>query len=265
MSLEMKRWSRLTDEMAIDPGDFLEARLETLSGEAVHNQAELIRELATRSMLRYESVPTGPALVLDLSAFLERPERTQEFYRRLFNADGQATQDLLTWVSETLALWLEESFEPLLIFADGGRPHDTEPAYDVVSLVVDENQVTRLRLVQVKATKNQLQTRCSQALQKFRKLEAGDYDAELLSRLRLLEERGRIPPTVNPRELLNDPRRRYRVTCLHGEKRDEIGILSLYSEAIPGERQRRSARLVFVEEWNEFWKRVSDEIYAQLS
>lgn len=189
----MDRWCRLSDEVIVQPGDFIEANLLTHSGQPIETLDELINELAQRAMLRYEQQPTPKVLVLpEAGDSLDAPQRTRHFYRRLIDEEGGSTQYFITWVSETLALWMEESFEGAL-FTSGGRPGDADPAYDLLSIILDDSAVPRLRLVQVKATENRLQENCGLALRKFERLERRDYDAELWAKLRLLEDLGRLP------------------------------------------------------------------------
>ena len=261
----MRRWCRLSDEEPIQSGSFTEAHLRTHSGQPIHGEAQLITELARLSMLRYESQPTATFLVVDdRGEFLDRPEKTKKFYRRLFDSDGGPTQDSITWVSETLALWMETSFEPVL-FAEAGRPHDTDPAYDIISLIGGGSDEAQMRLVQVKATENRLQDNRSQALRRFGQLENGGYDPELLHRLCLLEELGRLPEGLQPRELLYDRERRYRVTGIHSQDRNNLTILTTYAQVITGGIWRRSARLVHLSDWQAFWSAVSEVVYAQLT
>ncbi len=237
----------------------------TLSGQPIGTLDELVSELAHRSMLRYEQQPTPRVLVLaEAGESLEAPERTRHFYRRHIDEHGQPTQYFITWVSETLVLWMEETFEGVL-FADGGRPGDNDPAYDVLSLVLDDSKAPRLRLVQVKATENRLQYNCGLALRKFERLRLGDYDAELFAKLKLLEDLDRLPNGVLPRELLHDQDRRYRVAAIHGEDRTGMTIMTTFHEKVLGGSQRRSARFVHISDWLGFWSAILRVVYAQLA
>ena len=237
----------------------------THSGQLIETLDELISELALRSMLRYEQQPTPRVLVVaEAGESLEEPERTRHFYRRLIDESGGPARYFITWVSETLVLWMEESFEGAF-FTSGGRPGDADPAYDLLAIIHDDSAVPRLRLVQVKATENRLQENCGLALRKFERLERGDYNAELLAKLKLLEDLGKLPNGVQARDLLYDGDRRYRVAAVHGEDRTGVTIMTTFHEKVLGGSHRRSARFVHISDWPSFWAGVSEVVYAQLT
>lgn len=260
----MRRWCELSGEVEITEGRFREAQLLTLSESPFEAEAEFIAELARRSMDRYESQPAPDLLVLEEDP-LDRPDRTRSFYRRLFDEQGCYTDDFVTWASEELGLWLEESFERPLI-AEANPMHGNEPVYDVFSVVRDDGGSPRLQLVQVKATEGQLGRNCNLALDKFRRHEVGgDYRAEILARLRLLWDSGRLPAGLQLRELLYDPHKRYRVTVVHGEDRAGLRIMTTYGDKVPGDIARRSARLIHFADWSAFWGTLARAVYAQLT
>jgi hypothetical protein len=258
----MRRWCLLSDEILITPGDFLEASLTTVSGAPIESQDELLCEWAGRLMLRYESQPIAPTLVLNAD-LLECPHRTKHFYRRLFDSDGSPTQHFLTWASETLAHWMEHTFEG--VYLAEGSIADQEPGYDIICLYLDDSDSPRLHLTQVKATQHELQRNCNDALEKFRRLDNGDFDRELLSRLRLLHDLGRMPTGSQPAEVLYAPGRSYRVTALHSQDRTAIHIMTTYSERIPGQPKRRTARMIYIADWPQLWNKLARILYAQLT
>jgi hypothetical protein len=212
----------------------------------------------------YEGTQVGDVALLAPSA-MERPERTRLFYRRLFDAQGNPTLDFQTWASETLATWTEESFEqPVGLLMN--EVHHNDPVYDVLAAVRDSNAVLQIRIIQVKATSNNLAANCNVAPNKFKSLEDGEYDAELSSKLNLMKKTGVLPADAQPRELLFDlGKRSYRVTALHQEDRDPLQLMTTYEEKVPGELARRSARLIRLVNWTEFWAVVARSVYAQLS
>lgn len=254
----MHRYCRIVSVGTVNPGDFHEFRIETIDGKTFHLADGFIDSLALRLMHRYERQPVDTLLEID--AELDIPERTKHFYRRLFGADGQYTLDFVTIASETIGLWIEEKLEQV-IYAYSGTPHNSDPAYDVLS-IYEEEGTPRLRVVQVKATESELQRNCSTALAKFERLERGDYDAELSASLDLIIGQRQVPDGLIIRELkLN---RRYRVTVVHGQDRDGISILTTYNEKITGDTIRRSSMLVRIE-WPNLWDEVARRIYAQLA
>jgi hypothetical protein len=67
-------------------------------------------------------------------ARLQQPTRTKAFYRQLFDAGSNYTQEFITCASETLAWWLEVSFDDLL-HAEPGLCHNNLPAFDMISIL----------------------------------------------------------------------------------------------------------------------------------
>ena len=138
--------------------------------------------------------------------------------------------------------------------------------FDVICAIDKGDGEVGIRIVQVKATPNNLAANCNEALAKFRRLENGDFDPELLDRLTLMQVRGELPDHCVPGEFLwNADGRRYRVTAMHEEDRDPITMMTTYDEKIIGNRLRRSARLIRVTNWEAFWKALGHEVYAQLT
>jgi hypothetical protein len=261
----MHRWCRLTEEQVISPGDFAEARLLTISGAELRNELDFLRHLAMRLMDTYEGTQAGELAALELHTEPERPERTRSFYHLLFETDGTPTDDFRTWASENVAAWLEESFDtPYRVSLN--PPHNNEPGYDLIAAYDDVDSLPWIRLVQVKATQGNLRWNCNGALDGFKQLEAGDYNSRLNAKLHMMERTGDLPVGASARELVFDlDRRRYRVVAVHEEDRDTIQIMTTYDVKLPGERARRSARLVRVTGWQEFWMALGAIVYAQLA
>jgi hypothetical protein len=258
--LEMHLWYRLTPEKPVDPGEFFETRLLPVDPSQPELQSEFLDELALRLMASYES--ESAARLISLKISVPSPTRTLAFYKRLLDADGNPTRAFITLASEVLAGWIQEALENALVVEPGG-PHNCDPGFDLVSLFGDSADPDLL-LTQVKATENQLQHNCSEALQGFKRLDAGDYDAELMNRLALLERTNRLPPLLKARDLLMSPNRNYRITALHSEDRDQMLILTTYDEAIAGARRQRGACLFRIV-WPPFWTELSARVHAQLA
>jgi hypothetical protein len=255
----MHRYCYILPIGKVDRGDFHELHIKTVTGESFHVTDGFVDALALRIMQRYESQPIDATLEID-AEYLDNPERTKYFYRRLFQDDGLYTLEFVTTASETIGIWVEERLEQTLI-AHGGIPHNSTPAYDVLSVYEEEGK-QRLRVVQVKATKDELQSNCSEALTKFELLERGYYDAELSACIDLIVGQRRAPKGLIARELkLN---RRYRVTAVHSQEREGISIMTTFSEKIQGNTIRRSCVLIKID-WHDFWEHVARRIYAQLA
>ncbi len=260
----MKAWCVLSPEEAVHLGNFVEDRLLSHSGEPLEAIEDLMRQLAARVMARFESQPSTSMFVLD-EGLLERPTRTKAFYRRLLTNAGEPTEDFLVWSSETLALWMEESMDATFASVAGG-PYETDPAFDVLSVVPDNDIGWRLRAVQVKKTPDNLAVNCNAAIRKFERLERGDYDAELMNRLSRLRDGGRLSDGMLPEDLVFDlPNRRYRIVAVHGEDRDQLQICTTYDRKIVGDASRRGVRLVRIENWEAFWKELARLVYEKLT
>ncbi|MBI3964312.1 MAG: hypothetical protein HY329_01655 [Chloroflexi bacterium] len=259
----LPRWCSLLPEIRVSPGDFLEAVLCTHSGGPLLNERDLLSEWAARLMRRYEGVSTRQPLVLRRSS-IPRPFRTKRFYRRLFNPNGSPTDEFFTEATEMLAVWIEETLDrPVATFSN--PLHGTDPGHDAISIVLDQKGEHRLLLLQVKATEGALQRNCNDALDGFRRLEQGDFDAQILNRLTELAKGSGFPPGARPRDLMVDDQRRYRITAFHREDRTSQRILTMYSEKIPGALERRSARLGRIEDWPALWNELARIVYAQLA
>jgi|GEM_PF-6874984 len=258
----MDKHCRLTDERIVDLGDYTEAMVYTISGVELLDHAEFMEELALRIMSRYESQNYGDFLVLE-DVTVEAPERTKQFYRRLFTQNGMPTADFTTEASETLCLWIEQALCPT-ICAEGNPPHSADPAWDVLSIFLDRG-TPRLRVVQVKATQHSLQDNCNIALTGFKRVEDGHYAPQLLAKLRSMQRSGRLPDGVSARDLMYDGRKAYRITVMHNQDHQQLRMLTTYNQKIPGHRDRRSAHLVYVNRWSDFWKALAGAIYAKLT
>lgn len=173
------------------------------------------------------------------------------------------TQDFITWASETLGLWIELTLADTL-FAEGGIPHASDPAYDVLSITRDAQSVPHLRIVQVKATRNSLQGQANEAISKFERLENGEFDAELSARLELIERRKNGLRGVDVADLFFDADRYYRVTVVHDEDHTSFKILTTYRDKVLGGVERRSAHLVRAT-WPDFWDELGRRIFVQLT
>lgn len=259
----MHRWCAISGETLVESGQFLEAELYSRSARSLEGDSAFINALAERLMLRYEGQPNPPLLSFD-DDLIDKPERSRHYYRRLFNENGDYSDDFAPWVGEILAHWMEESLEGAF-YAWGNPPHSNDPAYDVIVLLATRPDAVQLRLVQAKATRDDLQGNCNVALRKFERFERGDYLAELMNRLHQLKEMGRLPSGVEPRELIFQQGRHYRITVLHAEDRDAMQILTTYNEKIPGPIDRRSVRLAGVEDWGAFLRELAGVIYARLA
>lgn len=260
----MQRWCALSREVLVQPGNFWEAQILTHSGQPFEQERELLEELASRIMGRYESDQRlQPTFVVENSV-LEAPFRTRKFYREFFDAMGIHTERFVTWASESLVLWIEESFGATG-FSEAGGAGQNWPGYDIISVLRAPNSNPRLRLVQVKATAHRLTQEAQVALTKFRKLEDGRYDPAILDHLDILSERGHLPADMIPGEIVYGHRWQYRIAVIHGEQREERQILTTYSQHIPGDSGRRRVHLVRVDAWPSLWEVIADIVYAQLA
>ncbi len=250
-------WCVLSNKEHIAIGDFYQSELMVRSGVQLHVESQFMDHLAELIMQRYEGLPGRPDVTLP-NPLQTNPRRTRSHYRRLFDENMKVTQDFITWASETLSLWIELSMATTL-YAEGGIPHGTDPAFDVIVIAKDSLEGPRLRLVQVKATQDNLQAQANEAITKFARLENGEFDAEISARLELIERRRNAPAGVNVAELMFDPEKRYRVTVIHGEDHRTMNILTTFATKIPGASKRRSShsiRAVWPELWDELGRRV---------
>lgn len=237
--------------------------MRTHSGRALEEENKFLVSFAQRLMHRYEGAPSPSLLVLE-DDLLDRPERTKLYYRRLIKENGKYTDEFVSWAGEGLAHWIEESLETTL-YASDNDPHTNDPVYDVVVVLHDGNDGLCLRLVQVKTTRDNLQKNCNDALDGFHRFENGEFLANLMLRLRWLKDAQHLPVGIEPRELLFNHERRYRVTAIHGEERNTQRIMTTFDEKVGGGIHRRSARLAHIDDWDTFWQRLADVIYAQLT
>lgn len=260
----MIAWCQIQNETKVTPGLFLEASIVGVSGAKFQIDPFFLDELARRIMATYEGQQVGELTAIEAPP-LERPERTRRFYRRLFSGTGQPTAEFETWASENLAAWVEESFEPTVGLLMN-EPHHNDPAYDVLAAFEDKQVRINVRVVQVKSTHHNLAVNCNAALNKFRLLEEGQYDAELKSKLMLMKKVGQLPPQTDVNEIMFDLKRRfYRVTAFHNEDRNAVEMLTTYDEKIPGDSARRSVRLMRLDGWDEFWASLAQVVYARLT
>lgn len=241
----------------------MESELVTQSGSPLHSEDEFIEDLATHIMDRYEGQQpdSRPLEIRRLRKGATR--RTRKHYRRLFENSGEPTWEFVSWSAEVLANLIEELLEGATsVFL--GKPHNADPAFDVLSVIETDSGEFKLRVVQVKATPDNLQGNCSEALRKFERLREGDYDAELAATLELMERCRELPSSVQWEDLFYDPGRRYRITAVHEEDRNAFKILTRFELAIPGDSALRSVRLVRVS-WTDFWNHLGQRVYAQLT
>lgn len=258
----MERWCAVTSERLVMPGRFLEARAVPHSDSPLHDDPPFLHALGMLLMQRYESQPAVDTLVLP-RARIVAPTRTRAFYRQLFEPDGRHRPEFVTCASETLGWWIEDSLDTVL-HAELGPCHNTTPAFDIMSIIQDNGSDLRLRVVQVKATRDNLQGRCIDALDKFERLERGDYDQQLMAQLSLLARLRDIRLPLPAHELFYDAERHYRVTAVHEQERHTIEILTTFERRIPGAVARRSVRLMQIS-WNLFWERLARIVYDQLN
>ena len=255
----MDRFCSIEPGGQIASGGYFKFHIRSHCGNDLHLVRGFVDALALRLMAGYEGQPYDQPLEIDPS-FLNVPNRTKSHYWRLFDNDGKPTADFVTVASETVGLWIEESLEKVL-YAHAGEPHNSDPVYDVLS-IFDDGDEHRLRVVQVKATKDNFAGNCNTALQKFESLEAGLYDAELSNRLNLIVQLRRVPAGISVEDLkLN---RRYRVVLVHGDPLGRTGLMTTFDQKVPGDAIRRSAVFAQVD-WPKLWEVLADAVYARLA
>lgn len=254
-------WYNFSEFEFVNDGDFTQAQISLRSGHDFHEDDAFLQELAERGMAHYESMHTRPRATRNLSASaLESPGSTRWHYRRWFEANGKYTQDFVTEMSETLVCWLEGEL-PDTIYCKRFSPHNKIPALDVLS-IVEKGETQFVRMVQVKATDDNIQSQCSEAISKFEKLFQGYYDSEIAAEFEIVENDIRVPGIVRLANL-RDNGRLYRVTVIHGCDRNGIRIMTLFAAKIPGGYEVRSAHLLQVI-WPDFWSKLASIVYAKL-
>ena len=260
----MRQWVCWDDGELVSAGEYTRSHVSTLSGMPLHLEKAFLIHLAEIFMQRYESREIKFPLVISDSDEVNR-KRTKHFYRRLFcqTEDGMGiTQEFITHASESLTWWLEMSHESVL-FADGGKPHNSDPAYDTLTILDDGEGNVRLRVVQAKATRANTSQNASEAIAKFADLELGLYDADLSSSLELIQQRGVIPG-IDVGELLFDvANRRYRIVIVHGREDNDFHVLGGFANRISGPVERRSAVLVKID-FDLLWSSLGEIIYDKL-
>jgi hypothetical protein len=259
----VNQWFVIDNDVLVDRGHYWRCEVVTISGRPLHKEEVFLKHLAELTMQRYEiGVGSNPVVLPDPGS--PNPRRTKHHYRRLFleaNGRTEPTQEFITHASESMGVWLEWS-RSNNVYAEGGFPHNSDPAYDVLSIVTDDANSPKLQVVQVKATKDWVHNHANDAIAKFEELEKGYFDAELSSRLELLESK-RALPGVNVAELLFDLDRRYRVTLVHGLTNDQFELLTTYDSKIKGSAERRSAFLIRTD-FDELWNALGKIVYGQL-
>lgn len=260
----MQRWCALSPEVFVRPGDFWEAQIVTHSGRSIEQETELLEELALRLINRYESAQRLQPTFVISPQVLQRPFRTRKFYREFFDSSGQPTESFVTWASESLVLWVEQSFGDIG-FCEAGGPGQNWPGYDIVSVLRVPSSDVRLRVVQVKATHRRLTQEAHVALTKFGRLETGRYDPAILNHLDILRERGNLPDDLIPGEVVYGHQWQYRVAIIHGDQREDHHILTTYNQQVSGDAGRRRAHLVHVDVWSSLWAILAEIVYAQLA
>ena len=216
--------------------------------------------LALKVMNAYERENEDEETLFLPVGVLSTPDRNRAFYAPLFEGNGDYKDAFLTEASETLGLWIEQSFGDTL-FVHGGIPHNSDFAFDLLS-VVQGGEKQFLRIVQVKATERNLYVRSREAAIKFGALHRGEYAAVLKAHLEIMRYDSRVPEGVNLDEVFFH--RRYRVIALHGEDRGGITLLANFSDHVPGGREVRSVHLIRVA-WPDFWADLAGRVYAKLS
>ena len=257
--MRVHRWFNLTVPTHVAAGDFVEVSLTPAVGVS---EVDFVEELAERVIATYQGEqPRGPFIALEAPE-PEAATRTKSFFQRLIDTQGNPTESFVTWASEALAHWVEESLGGATQ-SSMGPPHNSDPAFDVISVTFD-GTAARLCVVQVKATESDLQGNASKAARRFARLERGDYDPELLNRLVVMNER--MPLPAAPRELLFDlPGRSYRVSGVHGQEREGLTVLTRYDQQVAGPRERRKALFMRVSDWDGFWQTLASAVHARLS
>lgn len=258
----LKGWCTLTEPEVVSPGEFLRVFFQSHSSAPLHSETAFLKHLAELVMQRYEGYPVHTIRALPIAA-VTLPRRSRNFFKRLFNADGSPTQDFVAWASEVLALWIESELAGS-VYSEGSSSHMNDPAYDILSIYRDDAGEATLRVLQVKSTQSNVQSNASSALAKFEKLENGDYDSELASRLELIQRRVDAPTSIRYGDLLYAPERQYRVVVVHEESTDSFSVLTQFHTKVVGRVERRGLLLVKVE-WTSFWSTLAEIVYDQLS
>ena len=251
----MHQWCALSLEELRTAGEYLLATVVVNPGMSLHDEG-FIRELAQRIMSRYESLDSA-LLVLEA----EKPDsRSRAFYARLLDPSGKPTEQFISFGSEILVEWAEEALEQSAA-SRGGTPHNADPAFDVLSVYGDEE--FELAVVSVKATESNATERAAEAVRKLGTLHASGYDAELMARLRLMNDKGLLPPGSDVNGLFLGPRI-YRVSVVHANPADQSNLATRFSALVPGPPRSRSVRLTRLAEWKRFWSEVAEVVNAQL-
>ncbi len=262
----MDNWCVLQPNGLMAKGTYHEARVTAKSGAELHHESGFVAALAEEIMGYYEG--RGAATLQVLSPSVLRQRRSRRHYARLVGANGTPNEAFETVASEVLGWWLERSLGGALC-ADLGVPNNNDPAFDVLALWRDATGYLRLRIVQVKATKANLQGITQRAMAKFGKLEAGEYAAELDNRLDILIDRcGAVWSGDDDASGLYWGMYGYRVTAIHGDDRDAIEIMTTFDQHVAdvpdvAPEERRSTRLILIN-WDEFWRAVWEVIDGEL-
>lgn len=244
----------------VSSGDFEEAVVIGIDGP-IHESAAFIDGLAARVMAAYESQPPfAPMELVQLPA--REATRTKAFYRRLFAEGANPTEAFRTLASEVLALWCEDEFDAPHV-AYGGSPHNTDPAFDLISLSNVPDGFL-LRLTQVKATEGNLQYECAEALRGFTALRDGAYDSELWNRIATAVAINGSPDRMEAQEAFQARQSwLYRVVAVHAGDRAESRILTRFAQEIAGPTRRRTLDRIEIV-WGAFWSAVAARVYEQL-
>lgn len=256
----MHTWCFLGSVHTTTPGNFLEAKISEHPPTQLHLQGDFLDALADRVMRRYEGLARGRLLALP-SGLLRPQGRTKPFYDRLFDASGNHQEEFVTVAGECLAQWAEESLGGARI-TYLGRPHNNDPALDIIAIYQDPETGPAMYVVQVRCTEANLQNSTNAAAIHFEKLENGQYDSELFNILELMQVHSGAPFGVDLADLACD--RKYRITAIHGEIREALRLLTTYDQHVTGSVDRRNLWLLRVE-WAEFWTELGRRVYGRLS
>lgn len=244
----MKRWLPDPTISIATKGDFERWDLPLKSSS---DQVGLLYEFGKRVVNTY----LAPFEAMQLLALPKESLSWGKVTRRLFDSNGNVSDLFVRFAGEVLAAWAEESYTSHEI-ARPPRPHDSTPAFDVITIKRD-NEKLYAYFVQAKTTESNIHDNASDAAQKFGKLERGDYYVELAAALE--EIAARRPNDEEKRAILRaiiDPSvRRYRIVVTHGDAPPET-VLTKFYEYVAGERVRRAASFFQLPDWANAWRIV---------
>jgi hypothetical protein len=253
----MRAWCSESDSEHVPTGNYWEAHVTHVDAIDLHVDDAFMDALALKVMATYESENDDDETLFLPGGIVVAPDRNKEFYAPLFNADGSYKDEFLTEASETLGMWVEQTFGET-VFVKRGGPFNNDFGFDVLSVVSPDDH---LRIVQVKATKENLYGNCRVAAAKLGELHRGKYASVLKAKLEAIRRDVRTPDDVDLNEIFLH--RRYRVIAVHEEDRAGVTLMTNFADEIPGDAAMRSLRLVRVV-WKDFWETLARRIYEQL-